>query len=95
MTVTIATPDRRTVAALSRTPVEPRRITACLARAAIAFAGARVVDAQCVALPLDPGAHAFSVCGELRLPGPTSWASLRQVAMAVAEALRADGFAIE
>ncbi|MCU1283491.1 MAG: hypothetical protein JWM53_7037, partial [bacterium] len=54
MTVTIATPDRKTVAALSKKPVEPARITRCLERASASFAGARVIDAQCVALLFDP-----------------------------------------
>jgi hypothetical protein len=95
MTVTLATPDRKTVTALTRSLVEPARITACLRRVSSWYAGTRVVDAQCVALPLDPRAHTFSVCGELKLAAPTSWATLHQVMRAVAEELRAAGFAVE
>jgi len=95
MTVTIATPDRRTVAALTQMLVEPARITACLARVSTWFVGARVVDAQCVALPFHPQAHTYSVCGELQLPEPTTWAMLQRVASALAEELRAAGFAVE
>jgi hypothetical protein len=95
MTVTIATPDRKTVAALTRSLVEPKRITACLQRASSWFLGARVVDAQCVALPFDPNAHTYRVCGELQLAAPASWDTLQQVARVVAEELRAAGFAVE
>jgi hypothetical protein len=95
MTVTIATPDRKTVAALTRAIVEPARITACLERVSATLVGVRVIDAQCVALPFDPEAHAFSVCGELQLPAPASWTTLRQVARVLADELRAAGFRIE
>lgn len=95
MTVTIATPDRKTVAALALTAVAPARITSCLERVAAWFAGARVVEARAAGLPLDPGAWAFPVCGELVLPGPTSWAGLRRIAMALADELRAEGFAVQ
>ena len=95
MTVTIATPDRRTVAALARTKVDPARITACLRRVSSSLDGARVVAAQCVALPFDPQAHSFSVLGELQLPAATSWASLERVASALARELQRAGFAIE
>lgn len=95
MTITIATPDRRTVAALARTAVEPARLTGCLERAASWFAGARVVEARCAALPFDPGAHTFALLGELRLARPTSWDGVRRVALALADELRAAGFAVE
>ncbi|HEX8952964.1 MAG TPA: hypothetical protein VF997_02265 [Polyangia bacterium] len=95
MKVTIATPDRKTVAALSRKLVEPARITRCLERASAVFDGAHVVDAQCVALPFDPRAHAFSVCGEVRLPREVGWETLSAVARAVARELERAGFAVE
>ena len=95
MTVTIATPDRQTIAALTRSLVEPSLITECLERVSLWYRGARVVDAQCVALPFDPRAHAYSVCGELQLPAPADWATLRQVARVLAEELKAAGFSIE
>ena len=95
MKVTIATPDRKTVAALSRRLVEPARITRCLERASAVFDGAHVVDAQCVALPLNPEAHTFSVLGELRLPTEVGWETLSAVARAVARELERAGFAIE
>jgi hypothetical protein len=95
MTVTIATPDRKTVAALTKKAVEPARITRCLERASVGFAGARVVDAQCVALPFDPQAHAFTVCGEVRLPADVGRETLAQVARALALELRRAGFAVE
>ncbi|MCU1282996.1 MAG: hypothetical protein JWM53_6542 [bacterium] len=95
MTVTIATPDRKTVAALSKKAVEPARITRCLERASASFAGARVIDAQCVALLFDPHAHTFTVCGELQLPAEVDWKTLAQVARALALELRRDGFAVD
>jgi hypothetical protein len=95
MKVTIATPDRKTVAALTKKLVEPARITRCLERASAGFAGTRVIDAQCVALPLDPQAHTFSVCGELRLPSEVGWEVLSAVARALARELERAGFAVE
>ena len=95
MKVTIATPDRKTVAALTKRPVEPARITRCLERASAGFAGTRVIDAQCVALPFDPQAHTFTVCGELRLPAEVGWEALSAVARAVARELERAGFAVE
>jgi hypothetical protein len=94
MTVTIATPDRRTVAALAKR-AEPARITRCLERASASFAGARVVGAQCVALPFDSQARTFTVCGELQLPAEVDWKTLAQVARALALELRRDGFAVD
>lgn len=95
MTVTIATPDRKTVAALTRRAVEPARITRCLERTSARFTGARVVDAQCVALPFDPQAHTFTVHGELQLPAEVDWKTLAQVAGALALELKRDGFAVD
>ena len=95
MTVTIATPDRQTVAALTRALVEPSLITGCLERVSMWYQGARVVDAQCVALPFGPRGQAYSVCGELQLPAPADWATLRQLARVLAEELKAAGFRIE
>ena len=95
MTVTIATPDRKTVAALAKRLHEPARITRCLERASAGFAGTRVVDAQCVALPFDPAAHTFTVCGELRLPSEVGWEALSVVARAVARELERAGFRVE
>ena len=95
MTVTIATPDRKTVTALAKRPVEPARITRCLVRASASFAGARVVDAQCVALPFDPAAHTFTVHGELQLPADVDGKTLAQVARALALELKRDGFAVD
>ncbi len=95
MKVTIATPDRKTVAALSRAIVEPARITRCLERASAVVEGARVVDAQCVALPLDPQVRAYSLVGEVRLPAEVGWETLSAVARAVARELERAGFAVE
>lgn len=96
MKVTIATPDRKTVAALSRAIVEPARITRCLELASAVVEGARVVDAQCVALPFAPqAAHAFSLLGEVRLPREVGWETLSVVARAVARELERAGFAVE
>ena len=95
MKVTIATPDRKTVAALTKKLVEPAKITRCLERASAGFAGTRVVDAQCVALSFDPQAHAFAVHGELRLPSDVGWEALSAVARAVARELERAGFSIE
>ncbi len=95
MKVTIATPDRKTVAALSRAVVEPARLTRCLERVSAVFDGAEVVDAQCVALPFAPTAHAFSVYSELRLPTEVGWETLSAVARAVAHELERAGFAVE
>jgi hypothetical protein len=95
MKVTIATPDRKTVAALTKKIVEPARITRCLERASAGFAGTRVIDAQCVALPFDPHAHTFTVLGEVRLPSEVGWEALSAVARAVARELERAGFAVE
>jgi hypothetical protein len=95
MTITIATPDRQTVTALTRSLIEPVRLTRCLRRASSWFDGARVVDAQCVSLPLGPEVRAFRVCGELQLPAPTNWATVRRMAIVLADELRADGFSVE
>lgn len=95
--VTIATTiDRRSVAALTRGLVDPRRITACLRRASSSFGdGVRVVEAQYVRIPLDRDAPGFSVCGELRLPAREGWRLASEVAGALAHELRRAGFRID
>jgi hypothetical protein len=95
MTVTIATPDRKTVTAFGRARVDPTRLTACLRRTSWWFAGVRVHAARAVAVPLAADAHAYSVLGELELPWPTTWNRLMHVAQALALELQAAGFAIE
>jgi hypothetical protein len=96
--VTIATsPDRRTVAALSRSLMEPYRMTACLRRASSWFgAGVRVVDAQCVRIPFDRDrTRNFSVVGEIRLPEQRTWTLASEVAGALALELRRAGFCVD
>jgi hypothetical protein len=96
--VTIATsPDRRTVAALSRSLMEPDRMTACLRRASSWFGGGvRVVEAQCVRIPFDRDrSRSFSVCGEIRLPEARTWTLASEVAGALALELRRAGFRID
>jgi hypothetical protein len=95
MTVTIATPDRKTVTALSRAFVDPARLTACLRRTSSWFAGVRVHGARAVTVPLTAQTHAYSVLGELELPGRTTWDGVMRVAQALALELQAAGFAIE
>lgn len=80
---------------LRRRSVAAARITRCLERASASFAGTRVIDAQCVALPFDPHAHTFTVCGELRLPAEVGWDALSAVARAVAREFERAGFAVE
>jgi hypothetical protein len=94
--VTIATsPDRRTVAALSRSLLEPDRMTACLRRASSWFGGGvRVVEAQCVRIPFDQS-RGFSVCGEIRLPEQRTWTLASEVAGALALELRRAGFRVD
>jgi hypothetical protein len=95
MTVTIATPDRQTVAALSRSFVDPKRLTACLERASALFGGVRVRAAKYVAVPFDPETYAFRMLGELALPAPTSWPHLQQLVAVLAQELRQAGFTVE
>jgi hypothetical protein len=95
MTVTIATPDRQTVAALSRSFVDARRLTACLERASAVFDGVHVRAAKCVAVPFDPDAYSFRMLGELSLPVPTSWPRIERLVEVLAEELRLAGFTVE
>jgi hypothetical protein len=95
MTVTIATPDRQTVSALSRSFVDARRLTACLERASAVCGGASVRAARCVGLPFDPDAHAFRVLGELALASPRSWLDMVRLVEVLAGELRAAGFTVE
>jgi hypothetical protein len=95
MTVTIATPDRQTVSALSRHFVDARRLTRCLERASAVFDGVHVRAAKAVAVPFDADAHAFAMLGELALPVPTSWLRIERMAEVLGEELRAAGFTVE
>jgi hypothetical protein len=95
MTVTIATPDRQTVTALSRSFVDARRLTACLERASATFDGAYVRAAKAVAVPFVRDSFTFAMLGELALPAPTSWQRIERLVAALSAELRAAGFTIE
>jgi hypothetical protein len=95
MTVTIATPDRQTVTALTRRFVDARRLTACLQRASTTFDGAYVRAAKAVAVPFVPDSFSFAMLGELALPEPTSWPRLAELVATLSQELRAAGFTVE
>ena len=85
------TPDKSSIAAMTKKFVDPVRITHCLERASKFVTGAKVISARHVSLPLSHDPFSFAVCGELQL-GDEGQADA--AALVLAHELRRAGFAV-